>query len=173
MTLRFKAILAAFLGLLASLLWWRRRAAIERDARVQAEIDRDVAAGRAATAEATVIVAAQVEADKDAGHADAAQVEAAAQAAPEHPERAAARERQRLSDETAALLAPYARIITRSLVGKPATKAKCAARTVLYAIKSGKLKALAFNGRGKNVFAYAVQSDEADRWIKARKEGKK
>lgn len=66
MTLRLKAILAAFLGLLASLLWWRRRASIERDARVQAELDRDVARGRAEVAEATVAVVAEVEARKDA-----------------------------------------------------------------------------------------------------------
>ena len=98
MTLRLKAVLAAFLGLFASLLWWRRRASIERDARVQAELDRDVAKGRAEVAEATVIVTAQVAEDKDAGHANEAQVEAVAAAADAHPERAAARERARLHD---------------------------------------------------------------------------
>ncbi len=111
------AILTAIAAVLGAILGLRRKAAIERDARVQAELDRDVAKGRAEVAEATVIVAAQVEADKDAGHADAAQVEAAAQAAPEHPERAAARERQRLHDETAARAASRVRgAIMRSRV---------------------------------------------------------
>jgi len=92
------AILAAVAAVLGAFLGLRRKASRERDARVQAELDRDVAKGRADVAEATVIVAAEVAADKDAGHADAAQVEAKAQEATEHPERAAARERARLHD---------------------------------------------------------------------------
>lgn len=95
------ALLAAIAAIIGAFLGLKRKASRERDARVQAEIDRDVAQGRADVAEATVIVAAEVAADKDAGHADASQVEAAAQEATEHPERAAARERQRIHDETA------------------------------------------------------------------------
>lgn len=53
MTLRLKALLAAFLGLLASLLWWRRRAKVAEVKAEVAEGQRDVAI---ATHEATVIV---------------------------------------------------------------------------------------------------------------------
>ena len=60
------AILAAIAAVLGAFLGLRRKAARERDARVMAELDRDVAKGRAEVAEATVAVAAEVEARKDA-----------------------------------------------------------------------------------------------------------
>ena len=92
------AILAAVAAVLGAFLGLRRKANRERDARVTAEAQRDVAQGKAEVAEATVIVTAQVAADKDAGRVNEAQVEAKAAEATAHPERAAARERARLHD---------------------------------------------------------------------------
>lgn len=96
------AILAAVAAIVGAFLGLRRKASRERDARVMAEVERDVARGKAEVAEATVAVVAEVEARKDAGHANEGKVEAVAAAATAHPERAAARERARLHDENAA-----------------------------------------------------------------------
>lgn len=60
------AILAAIAAVLGAFLGLRRKAARERDARVMAEAQRDVAKGRAEVAEAQADVVAEVEARKDA-----------------------------------------------------------------------------------------------------------
>ena len=60
------AILAGLLALIGTYLGLRRKAAKERDARVKAEIDRDVARGQRDVAEAQVGEIVRVEARKDA-----------------------------------------------------------------------------------------------------------
>ena len=60
------AILAAVAAVLGAFLGLRRKASREHDARVQAELDRDVARGRADVAEATAGEVVRVEARKDA-----------------------------------------------------------------------------------------------------------
>ena len=59
------AILAAILASVGMFLGLRRKAAKERDARVKAELERDVAKGQRDVAEATVAVTAEVDARKD------------------------------------------------------------------------------------------------------------
>jgi hypothetical protein len=54
-----------------------------------------------------------------------------------------------------------------------AQKAKVSARTVAYAIVHGNLKAMKFGTRGKRVFAYGVAPEDAEAWIKARREAKR
>ena len=82
------AILAAIAALVGMFLGLRRKAAKERDARVKAEIDRDVARGQRDVAEAQVGEIVRVEARKDAAvvlgedfKAEAAAIAAAAHAA--------------------------------------------------------------------------------------------
>ena len=82
------AILAAIAALVGMFLGLRRKAAKERDARVKAEIDRDVARGQRDVAEAQVGEIVRVEARKDAAvvlgedfKAEVAAIAAAAHAA--------------------------------------------------------------------------------------------
>jgi len=51
-----------------------------------------------------------------------------------------------------------------------AQKAKVSARTVAYAIKNKALRAFSFGARGNKTFAYGVTPEDAEAWIKARRE---